>query len=165
LALDLDNANLVQLDEVFHLPELLATVLFSGFFICLGNTAGNAIAFAKHVLLAANPTADRTTELDGRLISFVAVSILTVICLLHHFSQHMGLFLNRAFALYKIALLFVVFVAGVAARNKKPSGKSGFDTVYAGGNKGDSLAALVYILYSYQGWENANYVCSATPLA
>ena len=132
--------------------------MFSGFFILLQNTSGNAIAFAKHVLLAANPDTNSTTELDSRLINLVAVGILSIICLLHYFSRRLGLFLNTAFALFKVFLLAAVFIAGAMARHKNDSGMTDFKTKHEGANGKDSLAAFIYIIYSYQGWENANYV-------
>lgn len=150
------------MDEVFPVPELLATVLFSGFYLVLGSNAGNALAFAKHILIAASPSIQTTQELDKRLVSFIAISVLTLVCLLHYFSAKLGLFLNKWFAIYKILLLVACFVAGVIARNKSfpgvPSGVTDFLTTQPGYTTADNFAALVYVLYSYQGWENANYV-------
>lgn len=157
-ALPFTGGELIYLNEIFRKPKLLATILFSGFFILLQNTSGNAIAFAKHVLLAANPDTNSTTELDSRLINLVAVGILSIICLLHYFSRRLGLFLNTAFALFKVFLLAAVFIAGAMARHKNDSGMTDFKTKHEGANGKDSLAAFIYIIYSYQGWENANYV-------
>lgn len=147
-----------QLNEIFRTPKLLATILFSGFFILLGNTSGNAIVFAKHILLAAKPDTNNAAELDPRLINLIAVGILSIICLLHYFSRRLGLFLNKAFALFKVFFLAAVFIAGVMARHKNDSGIADFGTKQEGANGKDSLAAFIYIIYSYQGWENANYV-------
>ena len=66
--------------------------------------------------------------------------------------------MNSAFASFKIFLLFSVFIAGALARHKNGSGLPDFNTKHKGANGADSLAAFIYILYSYQGWENANYV-------
>lgn len=132
--------------------------MFSGFFILLENTSGNAIVFAKHTLLAANPDTKNATDLDSRLINLLAVGILSIICLLHYFSRRLGLFLNTTFALFKVFILIAVFIAGVMARHKNDSGMTDFSTKQEGANGKDSLAAFIYIIYSYQGWENANYV-------
>lgn len=122
------------------------------------NTAGNAIVFAKHILLAANPDTNSATELDSRLINLLAVGILSIICLLHYFSRRLGLFLTTAFALFKVFLLAAVFIAGAMTWHKNDSGMTDFHTKQEGANGKDSLAAFIYIYYSYQGWENANYV-------
>jgi amino acid transporter len=94
------------------------------------------------------------------MVNYIAISILIVVCLIHYFSSRMGLFLNKLLALYKVILLLVMAFAGIAARNKPGSGKSASDwtssrTVGTGFN---SVSALIYVIYSYTGWENANYV-------
>jgi amino acid transporter len=143
---------------MFPYPELLATILFSGFFLVLGNSYGNSVAFAKHTMLAANPAAANTTELDSRIVRLIAIFVLSIVCLLHYFSSRSGLFLNRALALFKVILLFTVFVAGVKVAHKEGSGLKDFSEVHGKRSSGDGLAAMVLILYAYQGWENANYV-------
>ena len=148
----------LQLDDMWPSPELLATVLFSGFFICLGNSTANAIAFAKLSLAASDPDATKTTSFDKRLVSLIAVSIVTVVCLLHYFSQRTGLLLNRLLAFYKAALLLTVFIAGALSRNKPNSGTQDWGLNQPGYKAFDGLSAIIYVLYSYQGWENANYV-------
>lgn len=139
------------------MPELLSTVLYSGFFITLGNTAGNSVAFAKYVLAAATGV-EKTSQFDKRLVNLIAVAILSVICLLHYFSSKMGLFLNRFLACYKVGLLSTVFIAGAAARHQHGSGLSDWHDTKSPRSGFDTLSALIYIFYSYQGWENANYV-------
>ncbi len=139
-------------------PEVLSTVLYSGFFIAFGNTAGNAVAFAKYSLAAASPQIEKTTQFDKRLVNLIAIGILTIICFLHYFSRKMGLFLNRSLAWYKIGLLTTVFIAGTAARHKQDSGANDWYEVKAQKSGVDTLSALIYVFYSYQGWENANYV-------
>jgi hypothetical protein len=139
-------------------PELLTTILFSGFFLVLGNSYGNSITFAKQTILAADSSATKTTELDSRLVRFVAITVLSVVCLLHYFSNRFGLFLNKLFAIFKTVLLFTVFIAGVKAASKEGSGLSDFNVTHGVRNPADGLAAMVLIFYAYQGWENANYV-------
>lgn len=146
----------IQLDEIFRNPELLATILFSTFFITIPNTDGNSLQFAKHVLLTALPDVTDTTQLDKRLISFVAISILTVVCFIHYFSRNSGLLLNLVFAVYKTILVFIFVICGCVASGKPDNGKSDWgDQPIPSKN---ILAAMIYIIYSYQGWENANYV-------
>jgi amino acid transporter len=113
-------------------------------------------------LASALPDKTSTTDFDERLVRFIAIIILTTVCLLHYFSSKLGLFLNKAIALYKVLLLISVFIAGVIASRREGSGISDwYDKHGPNGNtkRADSLAASVLILYAYQGWENANYVC------
>ncbi|KAE9379783.1 hypothetical protein N431DRAFT_527234 [Stipitochalara longipes BDJ] len=157
-ALPFNGGELIYLDEVYPYPELLATIVFSGFFLVLGNSYGNAITFAKQVILASDPDYEDATALDNRLIRFVAIFVLSAVCLLHYFSNKFGLFLNKLFALFKIVLLFTVFVAGVKAAGKEGSGLHDFTQTHGARDSANGLAAMILIFYSYQGWENANYV-------
>jgi amino acid transporter len=147
----------MQLDEVFRSPELFAAILFSMFFITVPNTDGNSLQFAKHVLLTALPDVTDTTQLDKRLISLVAICVLTFVSFIHYFSRNSGLLLNLVFAIYKIILVFIFVVCGCIASGQSDNGKSDWgDQPIQSKN---ALAAMIYIIYSYQGWENANYVC------
>lgn len=146
-------------------PELLATILFSGFFIFLSNSYGNSVTFAKQTILASDSSIARTTDLDSRLVRFIAIVVLSTVCLLHYSSNRFGLFLNKLFAIFKTILLFTVFVAGVKAAGKEGSGLADFYDNHGVRHPTDGLAAMVLILYSYQGWENANYVCLPTYLS
>jgi amino acid transporter len=133
----------------------------SSFFLILWNSSPNSFAFAKHALLAAIPTADSSKDFDARLVRLIAVAILTIICLMHYFSSKLGLFLNKILALFKALLLFSIFIAGMVAAKKQGSGTSDWTEKHGPGGKTngvDSIAAFVLILYSYTGWENANYV-------
>jgi amino acid transporter len=108
------------------------------------------------VLLTAQPDITDTTQLDKRLISFVAICVLTVVSFIHYFSRNLGLLLNRFFAIYKIVLLFIFVICGCIAIDRPGNGLSDW------GNQPiqhtNVLAAMIHIIYSYQGWENANYV-------
>jgi len=70
---------MAQLDEVFKRPELLATILFSSFFVLMPNSDGNALQFAKHVLLTYTPDAKSTEELNKPLITLLGVLVLTFV--------------------------------------------------------------------------------------
>jgi amino acid transporter len=122
------------------------------------NNYGNAVIFAKYVLLAANPDTTKTVDLDDRLVRFIAIILVAFICLLHYFSGRFGLFINRLLALFKVILLITVFAAGMRASNQPGSGKHDLHKSYEKKSYLDGLAAMVLILYSYSGYENANYV-------
>lgn len=155
-AFPFNGAELIYLDEVLHRPELFATILYSAIFVLVANTNGNALQFAKHILLAANPDITSTNDLDRRLVTFLAISVLTGVCLLHYFSRNSGLLLNLVFALYKIILIIVFIFAGCLSSRQEPNGRGDWNNQDV--TKRDALAAMIYVIYSYQGWENANYV-------
>lgn len=139
--------------------------MFAILFVLLGNTAANSIAFAKHMLAAfyddPNP--------DYNLQKFVALICITFICLIHLFSRQMGIYVNNTLALYKVALLVFVVVtgfvclAGRGGKDLEPDDTYGVKNLrgaFDGPQKSpyDYASAMLHILYSFQGWENANYV-------
>jgi amino acid transporter len=75
---------------------------------------------------------------------------------LHYFSRKSGLLLNLLFALYKIVLVIVLIICGCIASKKPDNGWSDWGPQPI--ESKNVLAAMIYIIYSYQGWENANYV-------
>ncbi|KUL89231.1 hypothetical protein ZTR_03751 [Talaromyces verruculosus] len=156
-ALPYTGGELIYLDEMYYRPELLATILFSGFFICFGTSTSNSIAFARYVILAAEPNVQNIGDLDGRLVGYIAITINVVTCLFLYFSNGLALVLNRLNVLYKIGLLLAVFIGGAVASREPDSGIRDFETKYSSDST-QTLSALVYILFAYQGWENANYV-------
>lgn len=163
--------------------KLLPAVLFSGFFITLGHTAGNAIAFARQFVIATDrPDPTQPIYFNRTIIDFYALSVLTVVCLMHYFTPRLGLFLNKLTAGFKIILLLIMAFRGIAQRNQPGSGhQEGFaftglntrqvlNTTLASNGTAVSnatsashpgsyhISGFIYIVYSYGGWENANYV-------
>jgi amino acid transporter len=131
------------------------TMAFATFFITIANTSGNAIAFARFVMIAALPTETKLEALDSKVVKLVAINIVSVVCLLHYFSHNLGRFLNKLLAIYKFCLLIAVMIAGFCASRVK---NGEFDRNVAQNTK-NQLGGLVLVLYSFTGWENANYVC------
>ena len=162
-AFPFNGGELIYLNAVWPLPDLLQAFLFAGFFISLGHTAGNSVAFSRHVLLAAQNSSD-TLELIhyAALTKFVAIVVLGLVCMLLWIWPKAGLFLNKVLALYKVVLLLVMSFAGIAVSlHKDPDhakyGSFAKDWEGHSGGMG-SIAGLIYIIYSYTGWENANYI-------
>jgi len=146
-----------QLDEVFHWPRLMATVIFSCFWILLASTCTDAKTVALNILSLANPDIPPSDIADGQ-IRFTAVVVQTVVCLMLFFARRLCFVFNSTFALYKIILLLFIFIAGMVASRGPNSGFNDFNEEYPGYNGVDTLTAMIYIIFSYQGWENANYV-------
>lgn len=149
--------------------------MFSAYFFFLANTTGNCLAFAKYTILAFRPG----SLVDAHLQKTGAVVIQTLVCMALYRSMATGRFLNRFFSVYKILLMVVVLIAGfcTVASNKAgglhdfkdkitqiPSiGKNsatGSRTEVPPPTVGDYATALLLVLYSFHGWENANYVCA-----
>lgn len=139
--------------------------MFAILFVLLGNTAANSIAFAKHMLGAFSDDPNP----DYRLQKFGALICITFICLIHLFSRQMGIYVNNTLALYKVALLVFVVVTGIVClvgvggkhlKEDDTYGVKNLQDAFTGPSRSphDYASAMLHILYSFQGWENANYV-------
>jgi hypothetical protein len=113
--------------------------------------------FAKYALQIANGDA-QVSDIDDRLLRFLAVVVQTTVCLLLYFLRKFCFVANNIFALFKIILLVVIAGAGFRAATWPASGTSDFSTKQPDADIIDQLSAMVYILYCYQGWEHTNYV-------
>lgn len=146
-----------QLDRTLR-PGLLWTLLFASFFIMIANTTGNAIVFAKLVMVAALPESTDIKELDPKIVKLISINIVSIVCLLHFFAPRLGLAFNRLLALYKLCLIITVFSAcfwEATHGNYHGLGKGSDQSSTSPLSK---ISAVVLVLYSYTGWENANYV-------
>lgn len=160
-----NGGELIYFNKVWPRPKPFSGILFGVYFIVLGHTSGNAIAFARQVVLTANPPpplpADGTRPgppvFDSRIVNLIALSVLGLVCLLHYFTKRLGLFLNRLSALYKVILLFTV--ASLAIRSRQKHIDFEWQNRSVPEFKAfDSISGFIYIVYSYSGWENSNYV-------
>ena len=156
------------MEESYKWPRYFASCIFGVFFVVLGNTAANTIAFAKHMLLAFD---DTNQNPDYRLQRFVALVCISLICLIHIFSRKLGILMNNALAAHKVGLLLFVVVAGFAClagaggsgQKKDEYGKVNLENAFAGGSDSPYAyaSAMIGVLFAYQGWENGNYVWPA----
>lgn len=153
------------MDESYTTPRYLASCVFAIVFVLLGNTAANSIAFAKNMIGAFSDNPNP----DYRLQKFVALVCISFICLIHLLSRNMGIYINNTLALYKVALLAFVVVTGFVClgggggKHLKEGGAYGvknLENAFTGPSRSphDYASAMLHVLYSYQGWENANYV-------
>lgn len=97
-----------------------------------------------------------------------------VVCLIHAFAPRWGIWLSNGFGAFKLIMLTLLVCTGFAALAgrtvaPRPDNFSSFhgagssrrdpaDGPAAAGAAGGYSIALLQVLYSYSGWENANYV-------
>jgi phosphatidylinositol 4-kinase len=99
----------------------------------------------------------------------------SVVCLIHAFAPRWGIWLSNGLGAFKLILLSLLVCTGFAAlagRMAEPS-PGNFSSFHGpgGANTNDGYAvaasgyalALLQVLYSYSGWENANYVGGPRP--
>jgi len=168
-ALPRSGGEKVYLERAYPRPRYLATCIFAVQFVLFAVSTGGSVVFSSYVLLAATGDAQSGTWLN-RGIAIVAVS---VVCLIHAFAPRPGIWISNALGCFKLILLLLVVCTGFAAlagRTVMPtpdnfSSFNGPDSVVgvaesSAGQAAGYAVALLQILYTYSGWENANYVLS-----
>ena len=103
------------------------------------------------------------SDIPDGLVRFTAVVVQSVVCLLLYFARRLCFVFNSTFALYKIILLLFIFIVGMVNCRGPDSGLHNFDEKHSGYKGADALNAMLAIIYSYEGWDGANYVMSAFP--
>ncbi|ORY04546.1 amino acid permease [Clohesyomyces aquaticus] len=153
----------IQLERVYRHPKYLATCVLASQMLLLGFSSGNSLAFGRYILFASGSAAP-----DGWAARGIAVACVTFSVLLHSIFPKWGIRLSNVLGIFKVAILtFIVFsgFAALAGHRKVPNPHN-FDKAfrqetgdgYGGGGAYAYSTALLRIIYSYKGWENANYV-------
>lgn len=151
------------LERVYRRPRYLASCLLASQMILLGFSSGNALAFGRYVLLASG-----SSSLDGWATRGIGIACISFAVLLHSLLPKWGLRLVNVLGIAKVViLLFIVFsgFAALAGRRLVPNPRN-FDNAfviedgdgYCNGGAYGYATALLRVVYSYKGWENANYV-------
>ncbi|KAH6850690.1 amino acid permease-domain-containing protein [Chaetomium sp. MPI-CAGE-AT-0009] len=151
------------LERIFRRPRRLATSVFAVQIVLLGFSAGNSLAFGRYVLLAAGHPMP-----DGWIPRAIAVACMTFVVALHSVFPKWGLRLTNALGIFKVLVLLLIVLSGFAALAgyrlvPNPHNFDDFWAVqkgdgYGGGGAYAYATALLQVVYSYKGWENANYV-------
>ncbi|KAI1432538.1 amino acid transporter [Xylaria sp. CBS 124048] len=151
------------LERIYRRPRYLATCVLAAQMILLGFSSGNALAFGQYVLAAAG-----STQTDGWITRAIGIAAITFSVCLHAFLPKWGVRLFNVLGVFKVVILLFIVFSGFAAlaghlKVEKPNNfHNAFEievTKDFGGTGGYGYCnALLNIIYSYKGWENANYV-------
>ncbi|KAF5022866.1 hypothetical protein F66182_5099 [Fusarium sp. NRRL 66182] len=153
------------LERVYRRPRYLATCVLAAQMLLLGFSSGNALAFGRYVLFASGREIADGWEARG-----IAVACVTFAVVLHSTLPKWGIRLFNVLGIFKVVILLFIVCSGFAAlagRLRVPNPHN-FDNAfrieegdgYGGGGAYAYSNALLNIIYSYKGWENANYVLS-----
>lgn len=153
------------LERVYRRPRYLATCVLASQMILLGFSSGNSLAFGRYILFASG----RETP-DGWEARGIAVTCVTFAVLMHSVTPKWGIRLFNVLGVFKVVILLFIVFSGFAALSghRRVPNPHNFDNAftiedgdgYGGGGAYAYSNALLNIIYSYKGWENANYVVS-----
>lgn len=156
------GADVAYLEKAFPKPKYLMPVVFAVISVLLSYSASNAIVFSQYVLVAANR---EVTEWSQRGIAIGAIG---AVCLMSWVSNKWSMRLQNVIAYVKVIILVFVAITGLVVlgghtRIKNP--KEHFKDPFKGttGNANVWANALVKIIFSFAGWNNANNVLNEIP--
>lgn len=136
----------------------------SFYFVFLYTSTANCISFARFVLAASDTSNFDWNTLDDKqsLVRFMAVVAITAVCLLLYVSNAKSKFVNLATASAKVLLLLGAIFAGAAyvAREHDANRLSMANAQWGKTASGVIRwpLALITVLFSFHGWENATLV-------
>ncbi|KNB12400.1 hypothetical protein FOXG_12005 [Fusarium oxysporum f. sp. lycopersici 4287] len=115
-----------------------------------------------------SPTAVFLLTGNKNLMRFIGVTILSVICLAQFFSPSWGRKLNKFLAVVKICFLIGVIIVALTALSNNIEDIEGNDvpraqdwlTWHGSPSKVQFAKALLAVLFSFEGWENATFLHS-----
>lgn len=163
LQIPLSGGEKNYLERVYKRPRYLATCVFLSQMILLGFSSGNALAFGRYCLFASG-----SSIADGWAARGIGVGCITFTVLLHSIFPKWGMRLFDVLGVFKVFILLFIVFSGFAALtgHRKVPDPGNFNNAfrveegdgYGGGGAYAYANALLNVVYSYKGWENANYV-------
>ncbi|KAM0552476.1 hypothetical protein ACHAPJ_008037 [Fusarium lateritium] len=114
---------------------------------------------------------DDSLKDNHHLIRYIGVTTLSVICLIQFFNPGFGRKLNRILAVIKIGFLLGLIIVGLTALSRDLRDEKGnkIDRAQDWREQHETLSnlsfakALIVVLFSFEGWENATFVAGEIP--
>ncbi|KAL4761141.1 APC family permease [Aspergillus foveolatus] len=159
LAWPYNGGEFIYISKIFPVPPLLFASAFAWVFIAFATPTSNSVTFARYI----NPTKDG--QPDVWFTKFFACVIVVGICAVHYRLVNIGIWANDCLAVYKVLFLLVLVLAGFVETCRQAAdggllGVGDYATTHGNPSPTNVALAILQVLYSYQGWENANYVTS-----
>lgn len=150
------------LERVYRKPKHLMSCVIAAQMILLVWPSSNALAFGRYTLFAAGVTQDGWA---ARGLGVALIIVTNVMCAV---APVWSIRLTNVLGIFKAAVLLFVVLAGFAAlagHRQIPNPKN-FENAFSiesgdgyGGSGATGIAsALLGVIFSYKGWESANYI-------
>ncbi|KAL3470445.1 amino acid permease-domain-containing protein [Aspergillus californicus] len=159
LAWPYNGGEFIYISKIFPVPPLLFACSFAWAFIAFATSTANAFTFARYI----DPT--KAEQEDVWRTRFIACVVVVGVSALHYRFVNIGILGNNLLAGFKIIFLTVLVIAGCAGTirgglNGDLPGLQDWTTFHGTPSVTNIALATLQVLFSYQGWENANYVTS-----
>lgn len=148
--------------RVFNKPKGLMGCVYAFQIVILGFSSGNSYAFGKYVLFALRGNEDQ----NENIVKFIGVLCITFCTILHYKYPKHGKFLFNFLGIFKVFIFVLIIFIGLMVALGMVNLEANYGNfknmwLFENNEKPStySLAiALLEVIYSFKGWENANYV-------
>ncbi|CAN3475995.1 hypothetical protein DICA1_F06964 [Diutina catenulata] len=143
-------------------PSGLAGCVYAFAMVLLGFSSGNSYTFGKYILYAINGE----ERANDTLVKFIGVACITGCVYVHYKHPNSGMRAFNALGLIKVLVLVLIIAIGVLVGLGWVQTGDDFDNfhdIWHFENRPSIYnisVALLQVIYSFKGWENANYVLS-----
>ncbi|SZE99282.1 unnamed protein product [Blumeria hordei] len=149
------------LEYVYTKPKFLVTGIYASYVLLLGWAGSNSVVFGEYILNAANIQVNTWNQRG------VGLACITTAFLIHGTALNWGLRLQNLLGMIKLGILFLITFSGFAALSghvKFAENPKNFHNVFEGttGNSYGIVTALFNVIWSFTGYNNANYALSET---
>ena len=163
-ALPKSGGEKVYLERIFRRPKFLAACILMSYVVLLGFSTPNCIVLGEYLMYALGFEANRWN------VRTVAVTAITVACVVHARSPALGLRLINVLGVMKMLIIAAIIMSGLASipfgvgqtATEEAIYKQNFTSIFAGTTSQPyALAsALLKALYCFRGYNTANQVLS-----
>ncbi|CCH46044.1 Y+L amino acid transporter [Wickerhamomyces ciferrii] len=151
------------LQRVFTRPEKLIECIYAFQIVLLGFSSGNSYAFGKYILFALG----FDEHINDWIPRIIGIGVITFAIYLHIYHPNSSTKVFTFLGFTKILILMIIiFLGGLTYLNliEIPQNDN-FNNIWQNypnysGNSYNISVALLQVIYSFKGWENANYVLS-----
>ncbi|KAJ7585652.1 high-affinity methionine permease [Mycena floridula] len=154
------GADVAYLEQAYRRPKYLFPVSFAVITIILSFASSNAIVCSEYLLYA-----NGQTDFDPWVMRGIAIACYGIACLIVVANNRLALLVSNVFSAFKVLVLCFIVVTGwvvLAGGTRVKDSHSHFKDGFKGSNNnGNALSgAIINIIFSYQGWNNANNVAN-----
>ncbi|QUC15992.1 uncharacterized protein UV8b_00233 [Ustilaginoidea virens] len=145
------------LEFVYRRPRFLMTSLYTGYVVLLGWAAGNSVMFGEYILHAAQVPVTRWNQRG------LALACITAAFLIHGTALKWGIRLQNLLGVVKL-LIIVLIILSPLVNLRRVRDNDSFSRPWEGttGSAYGVVTALFNVIWSYAGYNNANYALSET---
>lgn len=163
LAMPVNGGEKNYLQRVYRSPRGLVESIYAFQIVLLGFSSGNSYAFGRYLLFALGKH-----EVSEWLNRLVGCAVITVVIWLHIRHPYHGTRVFTVLRFIKVMILLLVVILGLLVLTgfitlEDTAPNDNFKDIWSGSmtNNGYNVSvALLQVIYSFKGWENANYVLS-----